>query len=497
MDNSTGHPAAPTIRVKVEKGAAETTSFSFRGPFRAGRDKTCEIHLSDPLVSRFHAEFWFADGKWWVLDLGSDSGTYLDGNRVDQAPLPILSRIALGQDGSVLRVVSEAAAAKPASEVSTPENKEVPVRDLPLEHYMEHYFERTDPEKVGEHTMMIRQAFKQVQKRQRKRFSVAILGLICLVLAAGAYALFTHREVEKQKALAQEIFYTMKALELEFAPILKIARGTQDAAGLEQIQHYRLRRKELERKYDRFVDSLEIYKKDLREEERVILHVARIFGECEVNMPEGFVKLVTKHIEEWKSTSRFKDAIQSAQRKGYIKFIVETLASQDLPSQFFYVALQESNFDINAVGPQTNFGIAKGMWQFIPATAERYGLRTGPLKQVRRPDPRDDRHDLEKSTIAAARYIRDIYDKDAQASGLLVMASYNWGERRVNRLIESMPENPQERNFWRLLMNYGDKIPKETYNYVLKILSAAVIGENPRLFGFDFDNPLDTLEASS
>ena len=39
-------------------------------------------------------------------------------------------------------------------------------------------------------------------------------------------------------------------------------------------------------------------------------------------------------------------------------------------------------------------------------------------------------------------------------------------------------------------MNYGDRIPQETYDYVLHIISAAVIGENPRLFGFDFDNPL-------
>ena len=40
-------------------------------------------------------------------------------------------------------------------------------------------------------------------------------------------------------------------------------------------------------------------------------------------------------------------------------------------------------------------------------------------------------------------------------------------------------------------MTYGDKIPQETYDYVLHIISAAVIGENPRIFGFDFENPLE------
>ena len=71
-----------------------------------------------------------------------------------------------------------------------------------------------------------------------------------------------------------------------------------------------------------------------------------------------------------------------------------------------------------------------------------------------------------------------------------LMASYNWGENRIRKLIKQMPENPRERNFWALLKKHN--IPDETYNYVYYIFSAAVIGENPRLFGFDFDNPLES-----
>ncbi len=495
IDNSTRNAAE--IRVKVEKGASAPAEFSFTGPFRVGRDRSCEICFSDSMVSRFHAEFWYADGKWRVLDLGSENGTYLDGRQVQQAPLPALARVALGSDGPVLRIVVEQQPVLPAPDAAKAESQPSQTESLSMTQMMKHYFADAQGETVGERTMMIRQAFKQVQKRQRKRVAVVITGLICLVLAAGTVALLKHREAQKQKSLAEEIFYAMKSLELEFAPILKIARASQDSASLAQIQQYRLRRKELERKYEQFIESLEIYPKDISQEEKTILQIARIFGECEVNMPPGFVKLVHKYIEKWKSTPRFRDAIELAHRKGYVKFITEILVAHDLPPQFIYLAMQESNFNVNAVGPETNFGIAKGMWQFIPATAEIYGLRTGPLQHMRRPDPRDERHDLEKSTRAAARYIRDIYDTEAQASGLLVIASYNWGERRVNRLIENMPENPQDRNFWRLLMNYGDRIPQETYDYVLHIISAAVIGENPRLFGFDFGNPLADVGLGS
>jgi len=136
------------------------------------------------------------------------------------------------------------------------------------------------------------------------------------------------------------------------------------------------------------------------------------------------------------------------------------------------------------------------MWQFIPTTALKYGLKTGPLVNEPIADLRDDRHHFGKSTLAAAKYLRDIYTTDAQASGLLVMASYNWGERQIIELIQSMPQNPRDRNFWRLTSKYRRRIPKETYDYVFSIFSAAVIGENPRLFGFEFDNPLASVELA-
>ncbi len=56
------------------------------------------------------------------------------------------------------------------------------------------------------------------------------------------------------------------------------------------------------------------------------------------------------------------------------------------------------------------------------------------------------------------------------------------------------PANPTERNFWKLLSAHRERIPDETYKYVFYIVSAAAIGENPKLFGFDFENPLLHLE---
>jgi len=257
-----------------------------------------------------------------------------------------------------------------------------------------------------------------------------------------------------------------------------------------QIEAARQRKKELEKSYERYVKSLDVYSKGLSEKEKLIMRMAHRFGECEVNMPDGFAEEVTTFIEKWQSSKRLSRVIRRAKRNGYIPKITAALSAEELPPQFLYLAVQESNLDHKAVGPPTRFGIAKGMWQFIPSTGQKYGLRIGPLKDQAEVDLLDDRHNFEKSTRAAASYLRDIYTTDAQASGLLVMASYNWGERRVIRLIQTMPDNPRERNFWQLITAYRKKIPDETYDYVFSIFTAAVIGENPRLFGFDFDNPL-------
>ncbi len=487
----------PAIWVQIEKGVADRDEYRFTGPFRCGRDTSCEVRLSDTAVSRFHAEVWFADGQWWILDLQSANGSFLDGKRVERAPISTLGRVQLGDDGPVLRLTVEGAAADEGVDAAHPATRIVdrqPERPASIEHYQEHYFKDKADGEVGEHTMMIREAFKKVQKRQQGRFVAVIALLSCLVLAAGIYAFYKHQEVSKQKLLAEEIFYAMKTMELEFAPLVEMARNSRDAQTMAQVRQYRVRRKVMESKYDKFIEELEIYKKNISPEERLILRVARLFGECEIKMPGGFVKEVMNYIEKWKASSRMKTAIRRAHARGYTRRIAETFRSHDLPPQFFYLALQESNFEVEACGPATRWGIAKGMWQFIPSTAENYGLRTGPLQHLSRPDPQDERHSFKKSTAAAAKYIKAIYDTDAQASGLLVMASYNWGERRVNRLIKTMPENPQERNFWQLLEKYKKQIPFETYDYVFHIFSAAVIGENPQLFGFDFDNPLAHLE---
>lgn len=478
---------------------ADGTQHSFTQAFTIGRHSDCEIRIADGVVSRRHVDVFPENNGWWVQDRQSANGVFLNGQCIERAELYGTGRIQLGEGGPTLFYnVETPVQAEPVFQPPPPEPRQAADTAAPstlghpsdLDHYKDHYFGKTLDGTAGEHTMMVRQAFAEVQKKQRWTYGIIIGFVVLLLIATGGVAWYKHSQVVEQRKLAAEVFYTMRALEIDLIKLRVEAAKRASLAAKQQIEEAKKRKKKLEESYDRYVQSLDVYSKGMSEKEKLIMRMAHRFGECEVNMPDGFVEEVTGFIEKWQSSKRLSRVIRRARRNGYIPKINAALSEEDLPPQFLYLAVQESNLDHKAVGPPTRFGIAKGMWQFIPTTAEKYGLRVGPLKDEARVDLLDDRHNFEKSTRAAARYLRDIYTTDAQASGLLVMASYNWGERRVVRLIRTMPEDPRERNFWQLITAYRQKVPDETYDYVFSIFTAAVIGENPRLFGFDFDNPL-------
>ncbi len=478
----------PPVHVTIHEEGQEDRELTFRKTFIIGRDDSCEIQLFAIGISRRHSEVFFDKGRWWIKDLNSANGTYVNGERIEKIPLGTSTRIQLGSGDAVLQFSVEGF----SSDAKTLKEPAPSVTQ-----YIKRYFDEKQDQSVGEHTQMIRGAYKVVQKQQRMKYYMIIGGVALLALIIGVYSIFQYQEVKKQKLLAQQIFYSMKEMELEISQLRNQAELKGDDETLVKLARSQSNRAEMLRNYDKLLNQLNFYEDNKwSEEDRIILQVARSFGECELGMPDDFLDEVRKYIKKWKTTSRLENALLRAISNEYPQMISEIMLEYNLPPQFFYLALQESDFIVQTIGPKTRFGIAKGPWQFMPATAARYGLNTGPLVGIRRYDPRDDRFNMQKATRAAAKYIRDIYESEAQASGLLVVASYNWGERKVRDLIRQMPHNPQERNFWELLKLYRKDIPRETYNYVFYIISAAAIGENPQLFGFGFTNPLNAPAAA-
>ncbi|TFB11183.1 LysM peptidoglycan-binding domain-containing protein [Candidatus Marinimicrobia bacterium MT.SAG.3] len=162
-------------------------------------------------------------------------------------------------------------------------------------------------------------------------------------------------------------------------------------------------------------------------------------------------------------------------RKGtYLEMFEAILESNDLPKELVYLAMVESGFSPRAY----SWAHAAGPWQFIYGTGRMYGLRRDWWV--------DERRDPEKSTRAAAKYLKDLYAEFGD--WYLAMAAYNSGSQRVKR---AMKRNNTD-NYWELTT-----LPRETRNYVPSFIAATIIGENAAAFGFDVtpESPLSYDEV--
>ncbi len=469
--------AKPTIEINVASERDKRPTKRLSDAFIVGRGEDCAVRINDSAVSRHHFEVYPENGTWWARDLQSSNGTFIGGRRIEKLPLQGTTTLNLGLQGPGIRLTVPPPPPPPPKKASS------------LEHVSQHYFGEGQTGPAGEQTMMIRRAFQQQKRKHSNRYRILIGVAFLLISAVGGFAFLQYTQLQETSKIANDIFYDMKEIELQIVNLEASLDEATAALLQDQIATSKRKLANMREHYEAFVEKIQkIRPIALDSEDLLILHIARVFGETEVDVPADFVDEVKKYIKKWQSSSRLVNAINRLHENNYAPMIVNALTSNGLPPQFIYVALQETNFQARAVGPPTRYGRAKGMWQFIPATGKRYGLRPGPLEAVGKYDPQDDRHNVPQASLAAAKYLSDIYRTDAQASGLLVMASYNWGEGNIIKRIRKMPKNPKERNFWELLRHY--KIPDETYHYVFYIFAAAVICENPQLFGFEFENPL-------
>ena len=149
----------------------------------------------------------------------------------------------------------------------------------------------------------------------------------------------------------------------------------------------------------------------------------------------------------------------------YLGMIFDTFRAKGLPEDLAFTAMIESGFSPTAV---SRVG-AKGMWQFMAPTARLYGLRVD--RWV------DERLDPEKSTVAAARYLNDLYVR--YGSWELAQAAYNAGEVKIDKAIRATGST----DFWDL--SRSKYLRRETKDFVPAIQAAMVIGRDPGQYGFE------------
>jgi len=147
----------------------------------------------------------------------------------------------------------------------------------------------------------------------------------------------------------------------------------------------------------------------------------------------------------------------------YFPHIERKLKEMFLPDDLKYVTITESSLRPHAVSHSG----AAGIWQFIPSTGERYGMRgSGGI---------DERFDFLKATEGALAYLKSLYEEFK--SWPLAMAAYNAGENRIRKEIALQ----------RTTDYFSLELPMETERYVYKITVAKIILSDPAKYGFHLE----------
>jgi len=179
---------------------------------------------------------------------------------------------------------------------------------------------------------------------------------------------------------------------------------------------------------------------------------------------------VKREIQSFQTTER-DFFMESYRRSGmYRGEIVKALKEAGLPEELSWLPLIESGFKVRALSRSR----ALGLWQFIPSTGYKFGLKRNAWI--------DERLDPEKSTDAAIAYLNELHQMFGDWA--TVLAAYNCGEGSVARVIRTQ-KNDYLDNFW----DFYERLPRETARYYPRFLAVLAIIKDPAQYGFTLGEP--------
>jgi peptidoglycan lytic transglycosylase D len=207
-----------------------------------------------------------------------------------------------------------------------------------------------------------------------------------------------------------------------------------------------------------------------RSDDTEVLNAAAIEGiEPQVNAE------VLRYIEYFTGAGRSVFERWLIRSGRYMTLFRDVLKKEGLPPDLVHLVFVESGFNVHA----RSVSAAVGPWQFLRSTGRLFGLTVNQWV--------DERKDPEKSTVAAARYLKHLYS--IFGDWPLALASYNAGEGTVLRAIKRQGTT----NYWDL------RLPRQTEDYVPQFMAVLAISRDPEKYGFDsieLDQPIDFDEIA-
>jgi membrane-bound lytic murein transglycosylase D len=186
-------------------------------------------------------------------------------------------------------------------------------------------------------------------------------------------------------------------------------------------------------------------------------------------LPDLAHQRVDYWVERFTKGDKRAEIAEAFARKGDVEAtIAAELRRRGMPAELIYLAMAESGFNPKAHSVDDAIGI----WQLVPDTARRWGLRVD--------DEVDERKDAQKATDAALSYLAYLYNRFG--SWYLAAAAYNTGENRVARIMTEVTgaEAGTDEDYYRI----WDRLPGETRDFVPAMVALARIGKAADQYGF-------------
>jgi soluble lytic murein transglycosylase-like protein len=326
-------------------------------------------------------------------------------------------------------------------------------------------------------------------KRVRQAFANGGIGneeTFAEVLSRSAAARFGAASVKTKKAPSLLVF-----LALGFAVLLAVVIAA--AFAYRNLLNPRVAERNQaapvtssEKVYGEMTDAEQLAFIDAQEQ-----RISTMMGDRPAKLDNDALRAIKRHVDYYVNRSGSASDTENSERlhliyaraHPYLPIIARSFAARKVPVIIgIYLPMIESAYRPcyeNSVG-------AKGLFQFLPETARRYGVAP------------DAMCDVEQTAPAAAHYIADHMAElgDDAESMTLVLLSYNTGSSWVRGSLRELRDSDDyERTFWMLFRNrdrLGESFSNEGAGYVPMFFAAAIIGENPRNFGLKME-PLSTL----
>ncbi|MCB1790631.1 MAG: FHA domain-containing protein, partial [Gammaproteobacteria bacterium] len=263
---------------------------TFVGRFVVGRAPECEVSIADNGISRQHCELYHDGADWWVRDLASSNGTFIDGRQVTEARLGNDVRLEFYADGPVVRLqVDETQITHFAASSQQPAARPAEPRAA--------LFQQTSATTTAD------------DRRHHIRFVagmsvMTVLLLVALVVIAIQY--FQHAD---ESDIAAQTFEQIKALELELARVkLELAQQPERPAPT-ALTNADQRLQAMKQRYAALAEERALLGSHRSKEDLLIFRIARVFGEYDLDIPDSFVAEVKRYIRVWQQSDRLVNAI--------------------------------------------------------------------------------------------------------------------------------------------------------------------------------------------